>query len=409
MQIRLLTLLVLLLNTQIVAAKSMQRERAEAILSKKCMDCHSDQTVYPWYAQLPIVQSVIQADIDKGKKYFHLEKELFAIEDDKDLPKYIFARLTDVIKNDSMPPIQYRVAHWDKVLTKQDKQALTEWLDQYSVTAIKPLPDPATLNLDQTKVALGKKLFHDTRLSGDNSLSCASCHDLAKGGTDQAQFSTGINGAKGHINSPTVFNSSFNLKQFWDGRADDLEAQAHGPVHNPIEMGSSWDQVLGKLKRDRELRNLSGDQIANAIAEFEKSLITHGNAFDRYLAGDTNAISAQARHGYELFKKHDCNKCHNGAAVGGASFEKMGLTKDYFAGRELSVEDQGRFNATKDPMDKHKFKVPILRNVKDTYPYFHDGSVNSLNEAVAIMAEYQIGKKLNKKDIEAIVEFLETL
>ena len=373
------------------------------------MDCHSDQTVYPWYAQLPIVQSVIQADIDKGKKYFHLEKELFAIEDDKDLPKYIFARLTDVIKNDSMPPIQYRVAHWDKVLTKQDKQALTEWLDQYSVTAIKPLPDPATLNLDQTKVALGKKLFHDTRLSGDNSLSCASCHDLAKGGTDQAQYSTGINGAKGHINSPTVFNSSFNLKQFWDGRADDLEAQAHGPVHNPIEMGSSWNQVLGKLKRDRELRNLSGDQIANAIAEFEKSLITHGNAFDRYLAGDTNAISAQARHGYELFKKHDCNKCHNGAAVGGASFEKMGLTKDYFAGRELSVEDQGRFNATKDPMDKHKFKVPILRNVKDTYPYFHDGSVNSLNEAVAIMAEYQIGKKLNKKDIEAIVEFLETL
>lgn len=394
---------------QPASAKSMQRQRAEAILSKKCMDCHSEQTVYPWYAEWPLAKQLIEADVNKGKKFFHLENELFSVEDDKAIPKYIFARLGEVIEADSMPPLQYRVAHWDKVLSKADKQALRDWLDQYSATAIQALPDPATLGLDENKVELGKKLFHDTRLSADNTLSCASCHDLNKGGTDQSQVSTGINGSKGPINSPTVLNSSFNIKQFWDGRADDLVAQAHGPVHNPAEMGSNWEQVMGKLKRDKDLRNLDGDQIASAIAEFEKSLITYGNAFDKYLEGDQNAISEPAKRGYQSFKKLSCTKCHNGPAVGGASFELMGVSKDYFAGKTLTKEDMGRFNVTKNPDDRHKFKVPILRNIKDTYPYFHDGSVTSLDEAVRIMAEYQLGKKLSESEIKDIVEFLKVI
>ena len=423
-------LLVSLLNAQ--ATQQTSRAKVQKILKQKCMDCHSDQTVYPWYANLPIIHDLIQADVTKGRSYLDLEKELFSIKNERNIPKHVIVELESVITADAMPPIQYRAIHWDSIITKEDKLVILDWLDELKGLVIEPIPSKDSLVLDQGKVLLGEKLFHDKRLSADNSLSCASCHDLTKGGTDQMRFSTGIHGTKGHINSPTVFNSVYNIKQFWDGRADTLEAQASGPVHNPAEMGSSWDEVLSKIRDDKELlemfkasfgvksgKEITGEMIASAIAEHEKSLITPGSRFDQFLNGNRDAINAEERQGFELFKKYNCTNCHLGPAVGGTSFEKMGLAKDYFADRTAglnglkkmaaSKEDNGRYNFNHKEDYRYKFKVPTLRNIELTYPYFHDGNVATLNEAVRIMAEYQVGKKPSAREIELIVKFLRTL
>jgi cytochrome c peroxidase len=415
-----------------LAIPQTARKKVEKILKQKCMDCHSDQTVYPWYANLPLVHDLIQADVTKGRSYLDLEKELFSVRKEKNIPKHVIVELESVITADAMPPIQYRAIHWDKVITKEDKLVILDWLDELKGLVIEPIPTKDSLILDQGKVLLGEKLFHDKRLSADNSISCATCHDLAKGGTDQMRFSTGINGTKGHINSPTVYNSIYNIKQFWDGRADDLVAQASGPVHNPAEMGSSWEEVISKMQDDKELlemfktsfgvkssKEITGEMIASAIAEHEKSLITPGSRFDQFLNGNRDAINAEERQGFELFKKYNCTNCHLGPAVGGGSFEKMGLARDYFADRTAglnglkkmaaSKEDNGRYNFNHKEDYRYKFKVPILRNIELTYPYFHDGNVASLDEAVRIMAEYQVGKKPTKREIELIVKFLKTL
>lgn len=413
-----------------VNAKTAERKEIEAIFKAKCMDCHSDQTKYPWYFNMPIAKDIIQADIRKGKSYFHLQNDLFQYDNDKDIPKHIISALKYEIEHDSMPILPYKLMHWDKVISVIEKEKILNWLEKLDASVVEPLKAPQ--GLDPEKVELGKLLYHDTRLSGDLSISCASCHDLAKGGTDQAQVSTGINGQKGPINSPTVYNAVFNIKQFWDGRAEDLEAQAHGPVHNPEEMGSNWEQVLERLRDDddivdkfkdafdiRRSKEITGDMIANAIAEFEKSLVTTDAPFDKYLQGDDDAISSDAKKGFKLFKKHNCTTCHNGPALGGASFEKMGVVHDYFKDRELGVRglsklalaevDNGRFNVTKNEADRRKFKVPTLRNIELTHPYMHDGSVETLKEAVKHMSYYQTGKNLSDKDAELIVEFLKTL
>ena len=429
-------LVILLVSVFIIpealATKSASRIKAEKVFKQKCMDCHSDQTVYPWYAQLPIIHDLIQADVTKGRSYLDLEKELFLVKNDKDIPKHVIVELESVITAGTMPLLQYRAIHWDKAITKEEKLMILDWLDELKGLVIEPIPTKESLGLDQGKVLLGEKLFNDKRLSADNTISCATCHDLSKGGTDQMRFSTGINGTKGHINSPTVYNSVYNIKQFWDGRADNLEAQASGPVHNPAEMGSSWEEVISKIQDDKELlemfkasfgvknsKEITGDMIANAIAEHEKSLITPGSRFDQFLNGDRDAINAEEKQGFELFKKYNCTNCHLGPAVGGTSFEKMGLAKDYFADRTAglnglkkmaaSKEDNGRYNANHKEDYRYKFKVPTLRNVELTYPYFHDGNVKTLDEAVRIMAEYQVGKKPTPREIELIVKFLKTL
>ena len=279
-------------------------------------------------------------------------------------------------------------------------------------------PLPRRLNVNWEKAKLGEKLFNDKRLSGDDSISCATCHGLDKGGTDRRQYSLGINGQEGHINSPTVFNSRFNFVQFWDGRAPTLVAQAHGPVHNPIEMGSNWEEAIAKLKKDPRFvkafksvygRKYSGDNMADAIAEFERTLVTPSR-FDQYLLGKADAISAEEKKGYELFKKHGCASCHYGVNLGGKSFEKMGETKNYFKDRgNISVEDYGRFNVTKEEHDRYRFKVPTLRNVAVSQPYLHDGSQDSLYDTVQVMAKYQFGHNISSKDANLIVKFLETL
>lgn len=282
---------------------------------------------------------------------------------------------------------------------------------------IKPIP--LEVKLDPKKVALGEKLFNDKRLSRDNSLSCASCHNLSAGGIDGSPSSVGIGGAKGPINAPTVFNSALNFRQFWDGRANSLEEQAAGPIHNPKEMGSNWVEVLGKLKQDAALvaqfkevypDGLQAKNVQDGISTFERTLVTPNARFDKYLRGDKNAINADELKGYELFKKYGCVACHQGVAVGGNMFQTFGVMGDYFAKRGNPTEaDLGRYNVTKNEADKHVFKVPSLRNVALTAPYFHDGSAKTLNDAVAVMFKYQLGRSASQQDRDQIVMFLRTL
>jgi len=280
-------------------------------------------------------------------------------------------------------------------------------------------PIEARTDLDPRKIVLGRRLFDDPRLSHNNQLSCTSCHDLKTGGTDRKARSTGIYGAVGVINTPTVFNSGFNFRQFWDGRAETLEKQIDGPLLSKTEMGSTWPEVIGKLKSSPEyvqgFRQIYGDgvqsdYVKDSIAEFERSLSTPNARFDRYLRHDTKALTSREQEGYKLFKSFGCASCHQGANVGGNMYQKLGVMAPYFADRgHINWADQGRFNVTGDPRDMYMFKVPSLRNVELTPPYFHDGTAATLPAAVRVMATYQLGRPLADPEVGLIVEFLKTL
>ena len=294
---------------------------------------------------------------------------------------------------------------------------------------IEPLPsieeffeDYLEIDYSEAKVALGAQLFHDTRLSSDNTLSCASCHDLRYGGIDRAQTATGVEGHIGPINTPTVFNAALSFRQFWDGRAADLEAQADGPPNAAGEMASSWEEISGKLSKDQDIVDkleaaYPGEDFSDgvdprywleAIADFERTLITPGAPFDAYLQGDEQAVSQQVKEGYQIFKDVGCTECHRGIGVGGSSFQPLGRKRDYNWSHS-SGADLGRYNVTGTEADRHTFKVPNLRNVALTGPYFHDGSHDSLEEAVRTMGEVQLDIDLNEAQIERIVAFLQSL
>lgn len=280
-----------------------------------------------------------------------------------------------------------------------------------------PVPDVTTTHPEQ--VELGRLLFNDVRLSMGNQLSCASCHSIFYGGADGQVVSTGINSKKGLINSPTVFNSSLQFRQFWNGRAETLLEQIDGPIANPKEMGSSWEEVLKKLEKDMFYvaqfnflyrDGLTVSNIKQAIITFEKSLLTPNSRFDQYLRGNHNAITEDELKGYSLFKEYGCVSCHQGVAVGGNLFQKFGVFGDFFADRGYVTEaDFGRFSVTKKEQDKFVFKVPPLRNVELTAPYLHDGSITSLEETVIIMMKYQLGLIPKQQNVYFIVQFLKTL
>ncbi|MGL4230208.1 MAG: cytochrome-c peroxidase [Casimicrobium sp.] len=282
---------------------------------------------------------------------------------------------------------------------------------------IKPIP--TDIKVDAKKVALGEKLFSDKRLSKDNTVACVSCHKPELGGSDGSQVSIGIAGAKGPINAPTVFNTAYNFRQFWDGRAASLEEQVTGPVHNPKEMGSNWQEVLAKLSADKTLVSqfkdaypdgLQAKNIQSAIAEFQRSLITPNSRFDKYLRGEKSALNEDEQKGYQLFKNYGCIACHQGVNAGGNMYQVFGVMGDYFKQRgNMTEADLGRYNVTKNEADKHMFKVPSLRNVAVTAPYFHDGSVKTLPEAVDVMFRYQLGRTAPQTDKDLIVKFLRTL
>jgi len=277
-------------------------------------------------------------------------------------------------------------------------------------------PIPLTVALDHEKVRLGERLFDDPRLSHDNSIACSSCHDLTKGGTDQAYRSIGINGAMGEVNTPTVFNSGLNVRQFWDGRAKTLEDQIDGPTQHPAEMGSTWPEIIGKLQQDDSYQKtfatiypegLTAATVKNAIATFERSLLTPHSRFDQYLRGDHDAITAREKRGYALFKQYGCVACHQGANVGGNLFQQFGIFNDQVAPSDPIDRPQNTGNAHQN--HRHMVKVPSLRVAVLTPPYFHDGSAATLPEAVRLMAKLQLRRNLHKEEVEAIVAFLYTL
>ena len=415
----------------VVSGSSERFAKVTQVFQNKCVDCHSPgMTRMPIYAQLPIAKQLMASDIEKASARLVLSKQLYSGE--ASFTPLMLARLEGVIRNNSMPPTLYLTMHWTDSLTADEKHNILDWISEeraklaWSLDAANALkgepvqPLPLTIDLDAKKVALGRKLFHDTLLSGDDTLSCASCHNLTKGGTDQAKVATGIRGQQGPINSPTVYNAMYNLAQFWDGRAKDLQEQAAGPVANPGEMGAQWDAVVEKLKQVPDYQAAFADlyaeqgltkaTVTDAIAGFEQSLVTANSRFDQYLRGNNTILTTDEKAGYDLFKVN-CASCHVGPALGGLSFEKMGAKQDYFnlRGGPRTDADNGRFNVTKQERDRHFFKVPVLRNVELTFPYFHDGSVANLSDAVRIMGQVQKGKSFTTDEINQITAFLKTL
>ena len=281
------------------------------------------------------------------------------------------------------------------------------------------LPIPLSVDLDAGKVKLGERLFNEPRLSIDNTISCAHCHSLENGAVDGTQHSFGVEGREGEINSPTVFNSSLNFVQFWNGRAATLEEQIEGPIHADKEMASNWPDIIRKLSGDSSYSRafqasyrgvISAETIKDAIATFERSLMTPNGRFDRYLRGEVDVISVDEQRGYKLFKDYGCVACHQGASVGGNMFQTFGVMGDYFKDRgEVTKADLGRFNVTGSDDDRYVFKVPSLRMVVLTAPYFHDGSREKLEDAIKIMARYQLGREIPDDDIALIIKFLKTL
>ncbi len=282
---------------------------------------------------------------------------------------------------------------------------------------VQPIPVQTISNAPL--VALGRRLFEDTRLSHDNTISCTNCHGLDKGGTDQRAHSVGIHQALGGVNAPSVFNSGLNFKQFWNGRVETLEDQVEGPTQHPKEMGSSWPEILRKVGADAryqaDFRALYADgvqreNIKGAVAAFERSLTTPNAPFDRYLRGDQAAINADAKQGYKLFKDYGCASCHQGVNVGGNMFARFGVMADYFAHRGSVTEaDYGRWGVTHREADRYVFRVPSLRNVALTYPYLHDGTAPTLQAAIQMMGTYQLGRHIEPGDAAKLAEFLRTL
>ena len=397
-----------------------------------CLSCHSADPKVPFYAKMPVAGKIVMKDIDSGYRAYDIEPVMEALKIDADVSAVDLAKIEKVVLDGRMPMPKYYLVHWGSSLTEAKKDIVLDWVKGERVAmyndglpedkAAEPVrPIDLTTEVDQEKVALGFALFHDTRLSVDNTVSCASCHDLSTAGVDNHQYSHGVDDQVGGVNAPTVYNAVYNFVQFWDGRAKTLADQAAGPPLNPIEMAStSFDEIIAKLQADKPFAKaftavypdgLTEANITDAIEEFERTLITPNSRFDKWLRGDNEAITADELAGYELFKKYDCATCHVGPNLGGQSYELMGLRRHYFADRglELTVEDNGRFKETQLERDRHRFKVPGLRNVEHTWPYYHDGTRETLEDAVRDMGIYQSGVELTSLEVDQITSFLKTL
>ena len=298
------------------------------------------------------------------------------------------------------------------------KQAAAEDKASLKIKSEPIQPIRAPEDLRASTVELGRKLFHDKRFSQTGDVSCSTCHVVASGGVDGAQHSKGVHDKEGAVNALTVLNSGFNFALFWDGRAATLEEQAGGPLVNPDEMAFSWDAALDVVKKDtsyaQSFKNDFPDgvteaNVRKAIATYERALVTPSR-FDKWLLGDASAITDDERKGYELFKSVGCIACHQGRNVGGNMFQKLGVMGDYFKDRgNVVTADYGRFNVTKAEDDKFRFRVPSLRNVAKTAPYFHDGTKKTLQEAIRTMARYQLGRPLSDEDVGLLEKFLRSL
>jgi cytochrome c peroxidase len=280
-------------------------------------------------------------------------------------------------------------------------------------------PIPQEIALDRPKVALGERLFQDARLSKNNQTSCLSCHSFSLGGADRRSHSIGIDGIPTQVNTPTVLNAKFNFRLNWDGKFANFSDHLNALIANPQVMDIQWEKTIQSLQAVPEYARsfdriypdgLTQVNIKDAIVAYELSLTTPNARFDRYLKGDKTALTASEKEGYQLFKDYGCISCHQGMNVGGNLFQPFGVIGNYFADRgKITEADLGRFNVTQNEADRHVFRVPSLRNVALTAPYFHDGSAKTLEQAIVVMTKYQLGRPLAKEQIERIAQFLGTL
>ena len=407
--------------------------RVAAILENSgCLSCHTANPELPFYADVPVAGKLVKEDIEAGYRAFDITPLMEALKGGTTPNVVDVAKVEKVALDKSMPEAKYYLMHWGSQMTDAKGSAIAEWARDFRVAyyndglegerAGEPIrPIIPSQNVDERKAELGFALFHDPRLSVDNTVSCASCHALDMGGVDNHQYSHGVEERLGGVNAPTVYNAVYNFVQFWDGRAKTLAEQAAGPPLNPVEMASeSFDEIIAKLQEDENYVKLFAElypegiteaTITNAIEEFERTLVTPNSQFDKWLLGDDNALTTQELRGYELFKEYSCATCHTGVNLGGESYELMGLRRHYFEerGLELTEEDNGRYKQTQDERDRHRFKVPGLRNVELTWPYYHDGSRLTMDDAVRDMALYQCDVELAEGEVQDIVAFLRTL
>lgn len=400
---------------------------------KGCVMCHSKSAKPPFYSRFPLIGAIIQKDINGGIKYFDMTSLTDDVKNGNVTNSTILAKIEYAVNSGSMPPVRYKLFHWNSDMFPQEFAIFEDWIasqrsilmknsnvaEEFKNEPVWPIPEKLPVNPQKTK--LGSTLYHHKALSGDNTVSCAVCHPLDNAGMDSLPTSTGIRGQKGDINAPTVYNAVFNARQFWDGRARDLREQAGGPPMNPLEMdGGSWEKIAGRLEMDTNFAKdfkkvypggFTEKNITDAIAEFEKNLITPNSPFDLYLKGEKSALTPEQVKGYEIFKENGCAVCHSGENLGGQSFEYMGLAENYFKkrGNVGKINDTGLASFSKDARDTHKFKTPTLRNATLTAPYFHDGSSLSLRHAIGVMSEFQRGEKLGDEETTLLLKFFESL
>ena len=411
-------------------------QQVAAILEQNgCYSCHSGQDGTPFYAKLPFADPIL-AHVEIGTRFWDLRRE-----DLENPSEVLLSKLQHSVTSGNMPLVEYKLIHWGTGFNKAEKSLLTEWIlsqrqerfatgtacEAYAQHALQPIPD--SLATDIRKVTLGRKMYNEARVSLDGTLSCATCHVIDKGGADSrgTRTSEGIYGQFGGINAPTVLNAAFNVEQFWNGRAHTLADQAAGPPVNPVEMGDqTWEQICERLKEDASLvaefqsiypEGITQATVTDAIAEYEKTLITPNDRLDQMLKGDENALTEKEKKGLVAFMDNSCAVCHVGKTLGGQSFETLGIYEDYYAAREQSNpdivyndDDKGLAGFTGDTADLHRFKVPGLRNISKTSPYFHDGTQATIEDAVRAMFRFELGvKEAPESDVASISAFLRTL
>jgi len=412
------------------------QEQVLSILKQNdCFACHSAEPAVPFYSSFPVIGPRMAEHVSHAVIFTDLEAAFYDMDA---VDEVALSMLEYSIASGNMPLPEYRLIHWGTGFNAKEKKVLSAWVKdtrlarfsnglscaEFAAEPIFPIPD--SIAVDPAKAAMGERLYNDGRLSLDGTITCATCHVLEDGGADHAdeRTSEGINGQKGGVNAPTVYNSYFNIRQFWNGRAADLQQQAASPPTNPVEMGyPTWDDIVAVLKKDTRLvsefdvlypgTGITEFTVTDAIGEYEKTLLTPDSPFDLYLKGDKNALSADEIKGYETFRKNACATCHTGVILGGQSFEHLSIYGDYFADRNPEIayvsDDDGLKGFTGKDSDLHKFKVPGLRNVALTAPYFHDGTILTMEDAVKAMFTYQYGKSVPDEDVASIVTFLKTL
>ncbi len=407
-------------NNQIAA------HNAQVILESKCAACHGANPEHSGLLNL-LSFGKIRRDIEGAQHAFLLHPT------DIRSGNVDYLKMDKVLRTRRMPPAAYSAVHLGSRLTPEDVELLRCRYkeDAAAKRAFSPILPAAEAenDIEALRRYLGHRLFFDGRLSTTNEVSCASCHDLTLGGTDNKPKSEGVPGADGKpqlggVNAPTVYNAAGNIRQFWDGRAADLREQAGGPPLNPVEMGyatpEDWQKIAAKLRKDPELESLfalvygelgiTGETITDAIAAFEKTLVTPDSAFDRYLNGDATALTEEQQAGMEDFVRFGCATCHAGPALGGISFEYINTHAPFHSFMPEDYEEgaHGLADFTKKEQHADMFRVPTLRNVALTAPYFHTGAVPTLEEAVRIMFKTQVGcSDAGESSIRNVTRFLE--